>query len=84
MKYGYYLAATNERFGDPEYSAIAACHWARHSPRERPFARCEGASAWVDDEGVEHYRLIMRDIFSDATVQYKGHVPYNVPKYKVF
>lgn len=87
MRYGYYLAATDERLGDPKLADQAWYEWTFRSPRkstkQSPFARYEGASVWVDDQGVEHRRLIMRDIFSDSIVQYPGRAPFAVPKYVV-
>jgi hypothetical protein len=61
MKYGYYLAALDEKQGDPELAAAAHARWNALGVTEP--GRYDGCSVWADN-GL-HVRVLARDWFAD-------------------
>ncbi len=80
MTHGYYLAATRTRHGNPELARMARLVWRKLGHRG-PSRVC-GASVWTTPSGYE-VRIIARDLFGDATVQYKPYPPFTVPRVHV-
>jgi hypothetical protein len=64
MTYGYYLAQTRTRHGDPDLSRLSRLLWRQYGHRVP--TRVDGVSVWIRD-GIAYHCTIIADHLLDPS-----------------
>lgn len=80
MIYGYYIAHSRTRHGDPELARLARLLWRAFGHRAP--SRVDGVSVWTTEEGLTA-KLVARDLFNVGLWQRATYPAFEVPLCRV-